>query len=166
MGMAANAWDYEQRLEQILGKLQIHDLEQPISTLSGGERKRVALAFVLLEEPDVLILDEPTNHLDVEMIEWLEAFLTRSTMTLLMVTHDRYFLDRVCNTILEFVGRHPLPSQRQLCLLPGETGRARGGLLPRRWPRPDSFSKKSSNGCDDSPRPRTTKSKSRIDAFL
>ncbi|CAN0541337.1 unnamed protein product, partial [Scytosiphon promiscuus] len=98
---AANAWDYEQRLQAILGHLSIHDLDQPISSLSGGQRKRVALAFTLLDEPDLLILDEPTNHLDVEMIEWLEAYLTKSTMTLLMVTHDRYFLDRVCNHILE-----------------------------------------------------------------
>lgn len=97
----AGAWDYEQQMEQILGKLSIHNLDQPISSLSGGERKRVALAFVLLDEPDLLILDEPTNHLDVEMIEWLEAYLKQSNTTLLMVTHDRYFLDRVCNHILE-----------------------------------------------------------------
>lgn len=98
---AANAWDFEQRLEQILGKLDIHDLDQPIASLSGGERKRVALAFVLLDNPDLLILDEPTNHLDVDMIEWLEEYLQQSQVTLLMVTHDRYFLDRVCNHILE-----------------------------------------------------------------
>lgn len=98
---AANAWDFEQRMEQILGVLNIHNLEQPASTLSGGERKRVALAFVLLDDPDLLILDEPTNHLDVEMIEWLEAYLVKTNITLLMVTHDRYFLDRVCNHILE-----------------------------------------------------------------
>lgn len=98
---AAEAWDVEQQMEQILSVLDIHDLDQSISTLSGGERKRVALAFVLMDEPDLLILDEPTNHLDVEMIEWLEDYLNRSNMTLLMVTHDRYFLDRVCNHILE-----------------------------------------------------------------
>ena len=98
---AANAWDFEQRMETILGILQINDLEQPISTLSGGERKRVALAFVLLDNPDFLILDEPTNHLDVEMIEWLENYLIQSSVTLFMVTHDRYFLDRVCNHIIE-----------------------------------------------------------------
>jgi len=98
---AAEAWDVEQQMEQILGVLNIHDLDQSIGSLSGGERKRVALAFVLLDEPDLLILDEPTNHLDVEMIEWLESYLAKSKMTLLMVTHDRYFLDRVCNHILE-----------------------------------------------------------------
>lgn len=98
---AANAWDFEQRMEQILGKLEIHDLERSIETLSGGERKRVALAFVLLDNPDLIILDEPTNHLDLDMIEWLEAYLVKSNVTLLMVTHDRYFLDRICNHILE-----------------------------------------------------------------
>lgn len=98
---AANAWDFEQRMEQILGKLEIHDLQRSIDTLSGGERKRVALAFVLLDDPDLIILDEPTNHLDLDMIEWLESYLIKSKVTLLMVTHDRYFLDRVCNHILE-----------------------------------------------------------------
>src|SRR6056297_3376225 len=88
-------------MEQILGKLNIHDLDQSIATLSGGQRKRVALAFVLLDDPDMLILDEPTNHLDVEMIEWLEDYLKSTNKTLLMVTHDRYFLDRVCDHIIE-----------------------------------------------------------------
>ena len=97
----ANAWDYETRSKQILGKLQIEDFNQPLSQLSGGQLKRVALANVLITEPDFLILDEPTNHLDLTMIEWLEGYLGRSSMTLLMVTHDRYFLDRVCNVILE-----------------------------------------------------------------
>lgn len=97
----ANAWDYETRAKQILGKLQIEDFNQPLSQLSGGQLKRVALANVLITEPDFLILDEPTNHLDLTMIEWLEGYLGRSCMTLLMVTHDRYFLDRVCNIILE-----------------------------------------------------------------
>ena len=96
-----NAWDYESRSKQILGKLQITDFNQPLSQLSGGQLKRVALANVLITEPDFLILDEPTNHLDLTMIEWLEGYLGRSCMTLLMVTHDRCFLDRVCNVILE-----------------------------------------------------------------
>jgi len=95
------AWDYETRIKQILGKLKITNFEQKISELSGGQLKRVALANVLIEEPDLLILDEPTNHLDLEMVEWLEDFLKRSTMSLLMVTHDRYFLDRVCTNIIE-----------------------------------------------------------------
>ena len=95
------AWDYEQRITQILGKLKITNLDQLIGELSGGQLKRVALANVLIGEPDLLILDEPTNHLDLEMVEWLEEFLKRSNMALLMVTHDRYFLDRVCTNILE-----------------------------------------------------------------
>ena len=99
------AWDYETRIKQILGKLKITDFEQKIGHLSGGQLKRVALANVLISEPDLLILDEPTNHHDLEMVEWLEEFLKRSTMSLLMVTHDRYFLDRVCTTILEIDNR-------------------------------------------------------------
>jgi len=95
------AWDYETRIKQILGKLKITNFEQLIGELSGGQLKRVALANVLIAEPDLLILDEPTNHLDLEMVEWLEDFLKRSTMALLMVTHDRYFLDRVCTNIME-----------------------------------------------------------------
>ena len=95
------AWDYETRIKQILGKLKIFNFEQLIGELSGGQLKRVALANVLISEPDLLILDEPTNHLDLEMVEWLEDFLKRSNMALLMVTHDRYFLDRVCTSILE-----------------------------------------------------------------
>ena len=95
------AWDYETRIKQILGKLKITNFEQLIGELSGGQLKRVALANVLISEPDLLILDEPTNHLDLEMVEWLEDFLKRSTMALLMVTHDRYFLDRVCTNIME-----------------------------------------------------------------
>ena len=89
------------RAKQVLTQLKIRDLEQPMGQLSGGQQKRVALANVLLTEPDLLILDEPTNHLDLEMIEWLEGFLQRGNRTLLMVTHDRFFLDRVCNIILE-----------------------------------------------------------------
>ncbi len=95
------AWDYETRIKQILGKLKIFNFEQLIGELSGGQLKRVALANVLISEPDLLILDEPTNHLDLEMVEWLEDFLKSSNMALLMVTHDRYFLDRVCTNIME-----------------------------------------------------------------
>jgi ABC transport system ATP-binding/permease protein len=95
------AWDYETRIKQILGKLKIFNFEQLIGELSGGQLKRVALANVLISEPDLLILDEPTNHLDLEMVEWLEDFLKSSNMALLMVTHDRYFLDRVCTSIIE-----------------------------------------------------------------
>ena len=95
------AWDYERRLNEILTKFEIDDQSQLVSMLSGGQKKRLALALALLDEPDVLILDEPTNHLDVAMIEWLEQYLSRSGLTLFMVTHDRYFLENVCNVILE-----------------------------------------------------------------
>lgn len=93
------------KAKQILTKLKIRDLQQPMGQLSGGQQKRVALANVLITEPDFLILDEPTNHLDLEMIEWLEGFLQRGNKTLLMVTHDRYFLDRVCSVIIELDDR-------------------------------------------------------------
>jgi len=96
-----NAWDIEVEIKQILSQLKITNLEQKTGELSGGQKKRLALAKVLINKPDLLILDEPTNHLDLEMIEWLESYLEKTKSTLLMVTHDRYFLDRVCNEILE-----------------------------------------------------------------
>ncbi len=96
-----NAWEYEQRAKQILSQLKITNFSQKIKELSGGQLKRVALANTLITEPDLLILDEPTNHLDLDMTEWLEEFLKRSNISLLMVTHDRYFLDRVCSEIME-----------------------------------------------------------------
>lgn len=98
---SADAWSYEDRLKQLLTQFRITDLMQKVSTLSGGQKKRLALARVILDEPEFLILDEPTNHLDIDSIEWLEAYLKRSRMTLLLVTHDRYFLDRICNKIIE-----------------------------------------------------------------
>ncbi|MDJ1485698.1 ABC-F family ATP-binding cassette domain-containing protein [Cytophagaceae bacterium YF14B1] len=98
---ATKAWEYESEVKQILGKLDIHDLEKKISQLSGGQRKRVALARVLIEHPDLLIMDEPTNHLDLGAIEWLEHHLSSQNITLILITHDRYFLDAVTNTIVE-----------------------------------------------------------------
>ena len=98
---ASSAWDYEDRLKQLLTQFRITNLTQKVGSLSGGQKKRLALARVILDEPEFLILDEPTNHLDIDSIEWLEAYLKRSRMTLLLVTHDRYFLDRVCNKIIE-----------------------------------------------------------------
>ena len=95
------AWDYENRAKQVLGKLKISRFDQPVKELSGGQKKRIALAAVLIDQPELMILDEPTNHLDMEMVEWLEEYLSRTACSLLMVTHDRYFLDNVCNTIIE-----------------------------------------------------------------
>lgn len=95
------AWDIEHRMKEILFKLNISNLQQPITQLSGGQQKRIALAKIILKDPDMLILDEPTNHLDIDMIEWLEDYLKTSRLTLFMVTHDRYFLERVCNYIVE-----------------------------------------------------------------
>lgn len=161
---AANAWDYEQRMEQILSKLNIANLNQSISSLSGGERKRVALAFVLLDDPDLLILDEPTNHLDIDMIEWLEEYLAGSKVTLFMVTHDRYFLDRVCNHILEMEGGklyHHKGNYSYFLQKKAEreeverTEVAKAGQLM----------KKELDWMRRQPKARTTKSKSRIDAF-
>lgn len=102
---ALHAWDYEDRLRQLLTRLGLSDFTAPVDKLSGGQRKRLALARVVMQEPDLIILDEPTNHLDIPVIEWLEAYLRRSRATLLMVTHDRYFLDRVCNRIIELDNR-------------------------------------------------------------
>ena len=159
-----NAWDYERRLKQLLSLFRITDTTAKTDILSGGEKKRLALALVLLDEPELLILDEPTNHLDIDMIEWLEAYLTRSKLTLFMVTHDRYFLDRVCNHILEM-------SNGQLFYHQGnyeyflqkksereeitqiETGKAR------------QLMKKELEWLRRQPKARTTKSKSRIQAF-
>ncbi len=160
----ANAWDYEQRLEQILGILNIHDLEQPIATLSGGERKRVALAFVLLDSPDLMILDEPTNHLDVEMIEWLESYLMKEKMTLLMVTHDRYFLDRVCNHILELEGSdlyHHKGNYQYFLQKRAE----REEVRQTETAKAGQLLKKELEWMRRGPKARTTKSKSRISAF-
>lgn len=97
----SGAWDYEYKVKEVLSKLEITDFDEKMKNLSGGQRKRVALANVLLREPDIFILDEPTNHLDLQMIEWLEKYLSHPSITLLMVTHDRYFLEHVCNRIYE-----------------------------------------------------------------
>lgn len=98
---AANAWDFETNYKQILFKLNLEDLDKQVKFLSGGQRKRLALARMLLKKPDFIIMDEPTNHLDLDMIEWLEEYFRKEDFTIFMVTHDRYFLERVCNEIVE-----------------------------------------------------------------
>ncbi|MBR7168036.1 MAG: ABC-F family ATP-binding cassette domain-containing protein, partial [Bacteroidales bacterium] len=95
------AWDYENRVKEILSRLEVNDLDKTIAMLSGGERKKIALSKVLIDDTNLLILDEPTNHLDIKMIEWLEEFLSKQNLSILMVTHDRYFLDNVCHDIIE-----------------------------------------------------------------
>ncbi len=160
----SQAWDFEARGKEILGKLNLHDLTRTMGSLSGGERRRVALAKVLIEEPDLLFLDEPTNHLDLDMIQWLEKYLARSKMTLLMITHDRYFLENVCNTILEldaeslyrYKGNYSYylekrEERQEIALVNRE--RARGSFKRElAWMR-------------STPSARTGKSKARIDRF-
>ncbi|TYP95541.1 ATP-binding cassette, subfamily F, uup [Fodinibius salinus] len=161
---AAGAWDYEQRMEQILGQLDIHNLDQEIATLSGGQRKRVALAFVLLDDPDMLILDEPTNHLDVAMIEWLERYLQKSNLTLLMVTHDRYFLDRVCDHIIELEGNNLYHHEGNYQYFLQKRAERRK-IERKRAHKANQLYKKELQWMRRSPKARTTKSKSRIDDF-
>ncbi|MBR5860090.1 MAG: ABC-F family ATP-binding cassette domain-containing protein [Bacteroidaceae bacterium] len=158
------AWDYENRAKQVLTKLKIKNFNQPIKELSGGQKKRVALAAVLIEEPELMILDEPTNHLDLEMVEWLEEYLARMSGSLLMVTHDRYFLDNVCNEIIEiddqrvyrYKGNYSYFLQKReerLQNLAAETARARNLLRTELdWMRRQ-------------PQARAHKAKYRIDAF-
>ena len=157
-------WDYDRRLRQLLDLFRITDTAQRVSSLSGGEKKRLALAMVLLDEPDFLILDEPTNHLDTDMIEWLEKYLSRTQLTLLMVTHDRYFLDRVCNRILEldrgqlyqYNGNYEyFLEKRSERELQRQTETDKAGQLM----------KKELEWLRRMPKARTGKSKARIDAF-
>jgi ATP-binding cassette subfamily F protein uup len=159
-----NAWDYERRSKQILSKFNISDFEQKVGSLSGGQRKRLSLALLILENADILLLDEPTNHLDIGMIEWLEKYLQQQKITLLMVTHDRYFLERVCNNILE--------------LEDGSLYHHKGNyayFLEKRTEREGNFNievskaqklmKKELEWIKRQPKARGTKSKARIDNF-
>ena len=159
-----NAWDFETQYKQILFKLKLNDLQKKVSSLSGGQKKRLALAIILLDQPDLLILDEPTNHLDLEMIEWLEQHLKKTNTTLFMVTHDRYFLDRVCNDILEldhgkiyrYKGNYSYFLEKKEERITAEqttVSKAR------------NLFKKELDWMRRQPKARTTKSKSRIDDF-
>lgn len=160
-----NAWEFDVQYKQILFQLKLEDIHQNISTLSGGQKKRLALAKVLINTPDLLILDEPTNHLDLEMIEWLEQYFAKAQMTLFMVTHDRYFLERVCNEIIEldhgklytYKGNYSYYLEQKEARIASEdveTGKAKQQY------------KKELEWMRRQPKARTTKSKSRIDDFF
>jgi len=160
----AGGWDYENRMKQILSEFHIEDLSQHVSSLSGGERKRLALAEVLIDQPDFLILDEPTNHLDIAVIEWLEKYLIQTNMTLLMVTHDRYFLDRVCDHILELDNGSMYSHQGNFAkFLINKAAREKSNEVSNQKSR--QFLKKEIDWIRRAPKARTSKSKSRIDAF-
>ncbi|MBC8046128.1 MAG: ABC-F family ATP-binding cassette domain-containing protein [Fimbriimonadaceae bacterium] len=159
-----DAWDYELKIKQILSHLNIHDLEQSVNTLSGGQKKRVALSKVLILEPDFLILDEPTNHLDIEMIEWLEEFLSTKNMTLLIVTHDRYFLDRICNQIIELDKGTLFPYNGNYSLYV-EKKAHREMTEASELEKTKNTYRRELEWVRRMPKARTTKSKSRVDAF-
>jgi ATP-binding cassette subfamily F protein uup len=161
---AANAWDFETKYRQILSKLRLDDLTQKVGKLSGGQKKRIAMAMALLSDPQLLIMDEPTNHLDLEMIEWLEAYFKQEDYTILMVTHDRYFLDRVCNEIIEL-------DQGQLYTYKGnysyyvEKKQERIEIEQTNQEKAQRLYKKELTWMRRQPKARRTKSKSRIDDF-
>ena len=163
--MEANqAWDFETVYKQVLSKLKLNDLSQRVDTMSGGQKKRLALANALLGQPQLLILDEPTNHLDLEMIEWLESFFTKSNITLFMVTHDRFFLERVCNEIIEL-------EDGQLFSYKGnysyylEKRKARIENFTSETKKAKQLFKQELEWMRRQPKARTTKSKSRINDF-
>ncbi len=161
---ALGAWDYEQRAKEILSRLKINDFNRKIGQLSGGQLKRVALANVLINEADLLILDEPTNHLDTDMTEWLEQYLTTSKAALLMVTHDRYFLDRVCNEILEIDNREiTLYKGNYSYYIEKKEERAEADAAQRESAR--NLYRRELEWMRRQPQARATKAKSRIDSF-
>ena len=161
---AADAWSYEQRLTQLLSQFELNDLSSKVGELSGGQVKRLAIALTLLDDPDLLILDEPTNHLDVDMVEWLEKYLAQSNITLLMVTHDRYFLDNVCNKIFEL-------HQGNMYVHNGNfeyyvrKSREREEVRRATAEKAEQLMKHELEWIRSTPQARTGKSKSRIDAF-
>ena len=158
------AWDFETQYKQILSKLKLEDLNAKVDKLSGGQKKRLALANALINRPDLLVLDEPTNHLDLEMIEWLEEFFAKENMTLFMVTHDRYFLERVCNEIIELENGtlYPYKGNYSYYL---EKKEARIEQEATEQHKTELLFKKELDWMRRQPKARTTKSKSRIDDF-
>ena len=159
-----NAWDYELRIKQILFQLKITDLEQKVSTLSGGQKKRIALSKLLIEEPDFVIMDEPTNHLDIGMVEWLEEYLSLRNMTLLLVTHDRYFLDRVCTEIIEMADGQIFQYKGNYSLYV-EKKAHRDMVEAAELDKVKNTYRRELEWVRRMPKARTTKSKSRLDAF-
>jgi len=159
-----NAWEYEYMIKTILGRLEIHHLDQKITTLSGGQKKRLALAKLLIEDPDLYILDEPTNHLDIDTIEWLEKLLTDGSKTILMVTHDRYFLDNVCNEILEIDKGKLIPyaGNYEYYL---EKKAERESADAAAFQKNSNLLRKELEWMRRQPQARGTKSKARIDAY-
>ena len=161
---AHGGWNFEARAREILGKLNLHDLDRTIASLSGGEKRRVALAQVLLEEPDFLVLDEPTNHLDLDMIGWLEQRLASMGTTLLMVTHDRYFLENVCDRILELDDQTLYSYQGNFSYFLEKRAERRANMLAVKE-RAQSHMKRELEWVRATPSARTTKSKSRLLRF-
>ena len=161
---AHEGWNFEARAREILGKLNLHDLDRTIGQLSGGEKRRVALAQVLLEAPDFLILDEPTNHLDLDMIAWLEQRLSSMGATLLMVTHDRYFLENVCDRILELEDQTLYSYQGNFSYFLEKRAERRANAQAVQE-RAQSHMKRELEWVRATPSARTTKSKSRLDRF-
>jgi ATP-binding cassette subfamily F protein uup len=160
-----NAWDFETQYKQILSKLKLEDLNKKVQHLSGGQKKRLSLAICLINKPDLLILDEPTNHLDLEMIEWLEDYFAKEKITLFMVTHDRYFLERVCNEIIELDnGRLYKYKGNYSYYLQNKEERL--ALEATNLSKAKSLFKKELEWMRRQPKARTTKSKSRIDDFF
>lgn len=158
------AWDYEVKVKQILTELKIDDYNAKISELSGGQKKRVALAKILISKPDIYILDEPTNHLDLEMIEWLEEYLMSSNITLLMVTHDRYFLDRVCNQILEIDNKQIFQYKGNYSYFL-EKRDERVNIFNTEVEKAKNLFRKELDWIRRMPKARTTKAKYRVEAF-
>ena len=159
-----DAWDFETQYKQILFKLKLEDIHAKVGLLSGGQKKRLALANALINRPDLLILDEPTNHLDLEMIEWLEQYFVKENMTLLMVTHDRYFLERVCNEIIELDGGKLYPYKGNYSYyLEKKEARIEQEAVEQH--KSKLLFKKELDWMRRQPKARTTKSKSRIEDF-